>query len=647
MFTRNQAETWEVGFFIALMYIKLYLVARVLGVVFTTSGVLAYLSDTFAFFFLGQSMKFIASGVAMVSLGSLFLMTCWVFLFQRKSNRILALTLSNLFLSAVLLADVIHFRFFEGFFSLTELIYASQMNDLGSSISELFHWGDVLLFLDVFLGIGLVVYYKRKEKRYYGFSDNTWYRFVLFFITLYAGYFMVSHPIIEFRDNGGKWLFERNLSSERLYNVLGLPGYHVYDAKETIKGLLVDEKLTEEREKEVLAYFDNQKRFSENNPLKGVAKGKNVIMVQLESFQDFVFQTSVGGEALTPNMNAIRSESLVYPNLYHQAYQAKTSDNEMLVENGLYPITNGSAFMTYSRNTYDSLPGMFREKGYETMANHAFKASFWNRHVMYPNIGYDHFNSADDFSDGEQVGWGLGDKSFLVESVQKMADMKQPFFSYNITLTSHHPYTMPAHLKTLDTSAIKKPVVADYLHAVHYVDEAVGLFVEELKKQGLWENSIVVFWGDHDAGIFKSVSDYQDVYPLKNDYEAFIETRNIPFFIHFPNGEHSGVNTKVAAHSGIGETVLELAGIEDDAIRLGESLLKKNPSFVPLRDGSYIAKDTAYNASGVGLCYDRKTGNVIDKYSCLQVQKKASTILQLSDDILATDWIKKTTTPEE
>ena len=105
-------------------------------------------------------------------------------------------------------------------------------------------------------------------------------------------------------------------------------------------------------------------------------------------------------------------------------------------------------------------------------------------------------------------GWSLSDKAFFAQSLDEMKGIKQPFYSFLITLTSHHPYYVPKDLCEAGYGAFEGSIFGNYLQSIHYVDEAFGQFVEQMKQQGLWDNTILLIYGDHDNSI-KEKADYE------------------------------------------------------------------------------------------------------------------------------------------
>jgi len=96
------------------------------------------------------------------------------------------------------------------------------------------------------------------------------------------------------------------------------------------------------------------------------------------------------------------------------------------------------------------------------------------------------------------MGWSaLSDSSFFRQSFDKI-DTTKPFYSFYITLSSHHPFTYFEDYD-FDVGEFEGTYIGNYLKAANYLDKCIGEFIAELKKRGLYDNSLLVFYGDHAA----------------------------------------------------------------------------------------------------------------------------------------------------
>ncbi|MFG6175074.1 polyglycerol-phosphate lipoteichoic acid synthase LtaS, partial [Staphylococcus aureus] len=245
-------------------------------------------------------------------------------------------------------------------------------------------------------------------------------------------------------------------------------------------------------------------RQTEPNPeYYVVAKKKNIIKIHLESFQTFLINKKVNGKEVTPFLNKLSSgkEQFTYfPNFFHQTGQGKTSDSEFTMDNSLYGLPQGSAFSLKGDNTYQSLPAILDQKqGYKSDVMHGDYKTFWNRDQVYKHFGIDKFYDATyyDMSDKNVVNLGLKDKIFFKDSANYQAKMKSPFYSHLITFTNHYPFTLDEKDATIEKSNTGDATVDGYIQTARYLDEALEEYINDLKKKGLYDNSVIMIYGDH------------------------------------------------------------------------------------------------------------------------------------------------------
>ena len=154
------------------------------------------------------------------------------------------------------------------------------------------------------------------------------------------------------------------------------------------------------------------------------------------------------------------------------------------------------------KETKDYLAKNMTLLGYYTAALHGYKEGFWNRSVMYKAESFDDFYGESSYNIDDNVGMGLSDKSFLNQSLTKLKNFKQPYFSFLITLSSHYPYDDAkdyGKYGKFDAGEYANTFMGNYLEGIHYTDAQLGMFLDELQKEGILDNSIIVLYGDHFA----------------------------------------------------------------------------------------------------------------------------------------------------
>jgi|GEM_PF-79331 len=237
------------------------------------------------------------------------------------------------------------------------------------------------------------------------------------------------------------------------------------------------------------------------SPYQGWARGKNLIVIQMESLQDFLIGLEVDGQEVTPNLNALVKQGFYFPDFYHMVGQGNTSDAEFVVNTSYYVPPQGAATMRYVDRRLPSLPRLLKSHGYETMTFHTNTAEFWNRTELYAALGWDRYYDDRFFGTEDAVFFGASDDVLYRKTageLERVMREGKPFYAQVVSMTAHHPFTLPEEKNTLALSdKYKGTFVGDYLQAQHYADEALGRFIEDLKARGIWRNSLVVIYGDH------------------------------------------------------------------------------------------------------------------------------------------------------
>lgn len=564
----------------------------------------------------------------LINLAAILVMTSWALLVKTRIRR--WILMASLFLhSTLLISDLWYYRYFEDLLSVALLSDIGQMGDVGGGFLTLIQAKDFLFFADLLLFAGVLLYLRKHPVP--ADKSRSLFAAAAGFIVGVVGF---AVPLALSYANGEKWIADEPISNMREYYQLGFWGYHGVDAARGIGDVLgIGGEVTKE---EAAAIQELNGEVTE-----AAAPGTNVIILQLESFQTSVIGQEINGQELTPNLNRLREEMLYFPNFYHQTHEGRTSDAEFVVNTSLHPVKSGSVYTQYADNEFDALPELLKEAGYDTAAMHAFEKDFWNRNDFYKKIGFNQFFSKEDFPKKEDIGMALNDKDFFTTSVQLMEELDEPFYAFMVALTSHIPYEIPEEEKRLDLSGYNDPLLRDYYHTVHYVDAAVGLMMEQLKENGKWDDSLVVFYGDHDSGLTAPQDEMAQKAGADSPVELFALDRSVPLFIKPANLEAGRTVEENGGQMDIAPTVLDLLGLTPPYM-LGESLLDGEPNLTVFRNGAYRYGSLYYapdltRPSGSGKCYSVDAGSEVPLGDCQNRIGEAAEQLRLSDTIIEDD----------
>ncbi len=320
------------------------------------------------------------------------------------------------------------------------------------------------------------------------------------------------------------------------------------------------------------------------SPWFGIAEGRNVFVLQIEALQNFVIGATYEGQELTPNLNRLlQNDTLYFPNYYYQIGGGNTSDAEFAVNNSLFPPESQAAYVRYTDNNYYGLPFLLKENGYSgAHVFHNYKGDFWNRRNAYPLQGFDSYTALEDFEEIDPFPMGISDRQMFTQSMQYLTTWEEPYYAFYITVSSHHPYALPLKdrhiaLKPEDEATL----FGLYIQSVNYVDRVLGEWLDMLREEGLYDNSIFVLYGDHyaltntDAQISSQVSSM-----LGRSYTIY-DVFNVPMLIHIPGSGVSETITTAGGHIDVLPTLLCLLGIDKvKTVMFGQNLLTAEAGFV-------------------------------------------------------------------
>ena len=394
-----------------------------------------------------------------------------------------------------------------------------------------------------------------------------------------------------------------------------------------------DDILTNEDKAAITELYKNKNSKPTGNKLNGVAKGKNLIVVQMEAIQHFVINRKIEGKEITPNLNKLIKDCLYFDNIYYQVSGGNTSDAEFLINTSMYPAKEGSVYHRFPENTYYSLASIMKEKGYDTYSLHGFEKYFWNRNEMYKALKFDTFYSQEDFVLDDFAGWDgqtLSDSSFFRQSLDKI-DVSKPFYSFFITLSSHHPFN---YFEDCDffVGEFEGTFIGNYLKAANYLDKCIGEFIDNLKQRGLYDNSLLVLYGDHSA-VPKIESDgLMQLLGIEYNNPDWTKLQKVPVIIHYPQQEESEVISTIGGQIDILPTIANLMDF-DVPYALGKDLINNDENYAILRNGSVVTKDFIY-LSDLKEVYDYTSGKPMNMNLYTEEIKSYINELNISDTII-------------
>lgn len=553
-----------------------------------------------------------------------------------------------------LFSNVVYYREFADYISVSTMMATSSVSTgLGETALELFNLWDLVYFAD-FIIIAIVLRKKPYKLNPKPFSKRASFAvsslaILLFSVNLFTA--EIDRPE----------LLTRGFSNTYIVRALGLPAFFTYNAHQTYTTEKDRSDATAEDLVPVEEYVQEH-YASPNSDYFGIAKGRNVIYLHLESLQQFVidYKLNVDGVEyeVTPFLNSLyhSQSTLAFSNFFNQVKAGKTSDAETMIETSLFGLNQGSFMVQYGgSNTQQAAPYILSQNGgYTSAVFHGNSASFWNRNNTYKQWGYNYFFDQSYFSEATEENsfqYGLNDKIMFADSIQYLERLQQPFYAKFITVSHHYPYTSSLIGDEIGFPLADTPdeTINGYFATANYLDASIKAFFDYLKATGLYENSIIVLYGDH-YGISNSRN--PDLAPLiGKDSQTWSDFDNammqrVPYMIVVPGMTNGGISDTFGGEIDALPTLEHLLGIEaNNYLQVGQDMLSSEHSqVVALRTaGNFITpKYTSYG----GKIYYTETGVEItnpDEVTQKEIDDiKASAAAQLSasDAIQTGDLIR-------
>ncbi|MBY0147618.1 LTA synthase family protein [Neobacillus niacini] len=539
-----------------------------------------------------------------------------------------AIWLYNFFLSILFIVVVYYTRYFSTVPSYYDVKQIYQSNSVGGTVALLGSPYDFLFFIDVVLILPLIWFFKKNTASFA--SAN---KFAIGFgcIGLIMTIIAFRYPLIDVSYFAKKHGYIQSQFVQAYENSLGT----AFASQEHLS------------EKELEKLKGNTFVPAVQHDTFGLARNRHVFIIQVESLQEFTINQRIHGQEITPNLNALLKESAYFDHVYQQIGAGNTSDSEWLIHTSLYPEGMDPTVNTIDGTEIPSLAWTLKKNGYGAATYHADDITYWSRDKLYPALGFDYIFTSNEIPNEKEIGFGPADEvlfNFVEDELVKQLKTHDRMYSNIITLTSHTPFEMPEEYEFLDLPEnYKDTYVGNYFQSVRYTDEQIGLFIKKLKKLGIYDESIILIYGDHSGLHGAPVTD-KDKILLKEvlGHEYTMQDRFVVPVLFTAPGLFTGETySHLGGQIDLMPTLLNLLGIEHDTQMIGHNLFHYKKNLLGMRyylpGGSFISDKTFYTAPSAKLpasIYNRKTMKKTKNTNGLQKSiDNTLSIMQYSDYI--------------
>ena len=585
-------------------------------------------------------------------------------LFKTTKIQVIYSVIVSTLLGSVLFGSRIFFTYNKTFLSIFQIKSIFYVNEIGDALKSFYTLADLLFYIDLILLIAFYFFSKtnffimknrrrnkkctniaiKKENRRPIIENKIITILIFLLISAFSMFtFLNTTLAVDKTENAetahGKMNIMKNKSIWHYY-IQDFKQFFTKDAKENFVKEDIIEKYFIEKNKEELnldsPYVD----------ITNLAKGKDIYILQLESFQNFVINKKINGKEITPNLNKFAKENVYFSNFHSQSQVSNTADCEHSSTTSLYPFANYALFQYYDKYKSENIYSIAESKDYYTAYMHANVGSFWNRTNVYNNMGVDCIVTKEQYKkDSDMLHNWIADHSFIPQSIDKIKNefpKDKNKLVYMTAVSSHLPFTLEdlgenkSKYVNIDVGEYKNTLYGNYLESLNYVDTCFGNFLTKLKKENMLNNAIIIVYGDH-FGIPKDNIAYREELLLKDELDNIVYNHtNVPCMIKM--GDLKGINiTEPKSQLDIKPTISKMLGVKDK-YSFGTDLFSKSNE-VHFANGSYIYGDYIYDASKNEYRNYRKNKTInMDKFTEVEslVHKKIMNKIELEKLISGT-----------
>ena len=572
-----------------------YFVLNLINAYILTSGVLHSNISPYAF----QFDEFLSSLVGNLGILLLFFSIALIF-FSNTTTRIRFLTGISAVFMVICLGQAIFANIFATFFKFAHL---KSFNNPTQATYVMFYLNYAFqMMVNPAIFIHIIPFILLCVSRLFIIKESGRLYSPIYKIGLLLGslLFMIS-PVYLLNNNISNTIYNNSISGAYGSHQVGLYNYFLYDFVDFMSGdkppitaeqsKVIGDHLVEKEKDEYINPLSGQ-TVSVINEFTGLAEDKNLLLVQLEAFNSFLVNLEIDGVEIMPNLNQIYNNSLSFDNFYSSTGIGNTSDSEFSAMTGLYGNGNDLTIFNFAKDNYYTLAKDFRAKGYSAVSFHGNIGAFYRRNIEHmKTLGFEKHYDLGYFQETNPkaplLHGYLDDKYFLPEVAKVLAN-EEKFFGLAITITSHSPYVPTPLIKQHDFKDLTY-LANNYIDFVMHVDNALGLFFDELEKSGLLENTVIAFYGDHSSSLFiEDVESILDSQLTEVDYRTTMQ--NVPFFLYNESIFTPTVNHKVGGTVDIYRTMSNLFNL-DSHYNFANDLNSNEPGF-------------SYNPRNLDLIFD-------------------------------------------
>lgn len=416
-----------------------------------------------------------------------------------------------------------------------------------------------------------------------------------------------------------RYYYDNFVNSKRSAEVIGYYQYSVRDAYLYMKENYLTNYSIEDVE-ELMSELSVSDM--EDNEYTGIFEGKNLIMIMMESIDNVVIDKKT-----MPTLYKMRKEGWDFT----QRYSALSSGGSTIATEftSVTGLMYNNAYYRINNNIYkESIPSVFKEKGYVTSFVHENNGVYYNRSELHRNIGFDNTYFLYDMLDSYEY---YVDAQMITndEVYNKIIpkDSDSPFMTMMVTIAAHGPYTDNGFCNNDDKA--KTSEIECFRYLAKRTDDLFDALLKRLEEDNLLDDTVIVMYTDHQAYLYNYTDEDLKMFHRVDDG---FNIKQLPFVIYSTDIKAKKIDTLVNDVDMV-PTIFNLFGIAyDPSVYIGKDLFSKaHENVIMFNDGSwYDGKIYSLNKAvdKSSLYYKDISNNVMNR-------------IKLNDMIINTNYYSK------
>ena len=291
----------------------------------------------------------------------------------------------------------------------------------------------------------------------------------------------------------------------------------------------------------------------------------NIVIIIMESFSSehigALNKNAPRGplDTYTPFLDSIIEESLAF-NGYANGKRSIEAIPAILA--GLPALMNESYITSgFSGNQINSLASLLKKRGYVSAFYHGGKNGTMGFEPFTRMAGFDNYYGKNEYNNDSDFDgkWGIFDEPYFQYVSQMIDSTPEPFLATIMSLSSHHPYTIPEQYQG------KFPKGHLKIHeSIGYADYSLKRFFQSIKEMDWFSNTIFIITADHTSEAYLP------------QYQNPIGMYRIPILFFIPGEKLKAKENIIVQQTDIMPSILQLLDYDRPFIAFGESVFDFN-----------------------------------------------------------------------